>query len=911
MKRIIAICLFRIMAGVAFVSAQPVNDSLKIDSCINRMAKQIAAYPQEKLYVHFDKSSYLAGDTIWFRTYLVHATFHTPILLSNYVYVELINPMGSVISRVQIEARKRIYQGYIPIADGLPDGDYTVRAYTAYMENVGSDHFFYRRINIVSPKWKNVQMRVKTELKKDKGAELRMVLNQGERTLLPAQIKWEYDKKLPVKLNKKEGQIITRIDKGKIKDNKSLILEMTDASGNRYAKFLPVSTDKEDYEVDFFPEGGYLLEGTPGRVAFKSLGTSGNSMDVSMEVRDEEGEVVGIGNTIREGMGMFEITPQKGKKYTAYCSNRYGIKKVFDLPVARDSLVGLEMDQVEEGFRVSLKEATYTLDGTLYLIAHVRGGIVFADRWQEREKSFVFDKRIFPPGVVQFLLLDGQLNPLSERLAFSDNYQMGTCRVQTRLSEYGERNPVTVSLSAFDSKGKPLKGTFSVSVTDTKEVPVDSSYCMAATLLLTSELKGTIENPASYLVKKNKRSLDLLMMIHGWRRYNLPAILKGNYESPTIEPERSMFVSGKTETRRPLIGGLVIGKWGKVSDRHVINIYGIGNTVGYWNMTTTDPDGRFRFDNLDFSENSGFRVEVAQVKGKKTDEIIIDLKDFPEVNYTFPQKSLLEDTLVNAEKEAYGTIKKLGERHYLLQEVDIKTPYWGTTNYELLSEKKACPYKNMEDLMSDLGIEYNEWGIYNLLYQRKPVTIFLDDEYCDSGSLMNWVNVGDIQDVVFLKDVNRSVLNALMKGNHANEIGYRSLDYVEYLTGIPNTKKYTNLPVLNITVKSEFDSRCFGYFTDLYLDAMQYSHNRKTVYPLGFQLPVEFYSPRYDTSSKRNSKVPDLRTTLFWKPDVKTDADGQGQFMFYTSDKPGNYYMVIEGISDNGEMVYQVEKIMR
>jgi len=84
-----------------------------------------------------------------------------------------------------------------------------------------------------------------------------------------------------------------------------------------------------------------------------------------------------------------------------------------------------------------------------------------------------------------------------------------------------------------------------------------------------------------------------------------------------------------------------------------------------------------------------------------------------------------------------------------------------------------------------------------------------------------------------------------------------------------------------------------------------------TIYtPLGYQKPVEFYSPKYETLQAKQSSIPDLRTTIFWKPDIVISNDHkEAGFDFYTSDFPTTYSVVIEGLTSDGKIIRQVEKI--
>ena len=87
------------------------------------------------------------------------------------------------------------------------------------------------------------------------------------------------------------------------------------------------------------------------------------------------------------------------------------------------------------------------------------------------------------------------------------------------------------------------------------------------------------------------------------------------------------------------------------------------------------------------------------------------------------------------------------------------------------------------------------------------------------------------------------------------------------------------------------------------------SFNYASINPIGYQKPVEFYSPKYDTPAAKNLSNPDYRTTIFWKPDIVVPEDGKASFEFYTSDFTTTYSVVIEGLSSDGKMIREVRKI--
>ena len=88
--------------------------------------------------------------------------------------------------------------------------------------------------------------------------------------------------------------------------------------------------------------------------------------------------------------------------------------------------------------------------------------------------------------------------------------------------------------------------------------------------------------------------------------------------------------------------------------------------------------------------------------------------------------------------------------------------------------------------------------------------------------------------------------------------------------------------------------------------------NIKPVMPLGYQLPIEFYSPKYETQESIDNPKPDLRTTIYWQPNVITDDKGNAKLDFYTADDPGTYSVIIEGVSEDGRLIhYRGESVIR
>lgn len=109
----------------------------------------------QKAYLHLDKSSYFAGDDIWFKAYVVNAADHTPDTLESTLFVELINTAGSLAKREIIRIEKGYGHGDFSLGDSIREGNYLIRAYTPYMINFDESFIFQQHIFIQNPAEKN------------------------------------------------------------------------------------------------------------------------------------------------------------------------------------------------------------------------------------------------------------------------------------------------------------------------------------------------------------------------------------------------------------------------------------------------------------------------------------------------------------------------------------------------------------------------------------------------------------------------------------------------------------------------------------------------------------------------------------------------------------------------------------
>ena len=139
--RHIIILLFAALALSA--QGQAISDTLSA-----RLDMQRYVYPQEKIHLTTDKSSYVSGDTLWLRAWVVDAATHQPVSASRYVYVELQSPTGKIIRRSCIEVKNNMYAGALLLPADMAAGNYTLAAYTSFMQRRDNDYICRRLITV-------------------------------------------------------------------------------------------------------------------------------------------------------------------------------------------------------------------------------------------------------------------------------------------------------------------------------------------------------------------------------------------------------------------------------------------------------------------------------------------------------------------------------------------------------------------------------------------------------------------------------------------------------------------------------------------------------------------------------------------------------------------------------------------
>jgi hypothetical protein len=846
---------------------------------------QLIAFPQEKIHVHTDKPYYIAGEKIWFRAYLADAANHIPSPASRYVYVELINPLDTIVNRVKIrQDEEDAYHGHLLIPEGAPEGDYTLRAYTTFMRSQDEHYFFSKNIRIGDPQARTIHAEADFTFTSNREKDMVNVSFRFSQPTPSDAFVSIHPKSVKVSVNDGKPMNIELDDDGtaavhfNLPDDsrkRTILLEVV-TSQNPYRKFFSIPTPDDDFDVTFYPEGGSRMMGIPCKTAFKAMKSNGQATYISGVIYDQNGTEITSIRSDHLGMGYFLFIAEKGKSYYAVCENDRRQTKRFELPSALEHGYALSVNnQMADKIHITiLQPAESVQNKNLYLLAHTRGMVQFVRLWDHEKNKISLQRQQLPSGVLHLILFDAALNPVSERLVFINNPDQATVSYQPDKEMYASRSLISNRVSITDSEGQPLTGSFSVAVTSDREVTPDSTSNILTQLLLTSDLRGHIENPGFYFNNTSssgyKYELDLLMLTQGWRRYNIAEVAKGQFAQPAWPIEVGSEILG-------VVKNVLSGKLAKDIDVHVMS-----SSKTYIDKTKTDKEGRFYFQVDEFPDSTGFLVNAVPKKEMTRLELTVDRETFPKIMLSAVTSAEIDRMQFaryadNAEQQY---INERGIREYYLPEITVtavrkpprKSIWYDTPPASSFTEetiKRVSPM-DIRDLINKVWLR-TPGAFGEMVMDRKVKPLIVIDDMPIDAENIDMVNILEVEQIDFLR--------------HGEAL-------------------------------SAFGSRGAGGVIVIFTKKLEASEvvppkHIKTFFPLGYQQPVEFYAPKYDTPTKRNAPTPDLRTTLHWQPVVQTDSLGVASFEFYTADEPTSYTVVIEGLTNDGKIIRQEGKTWR
>jgi hypothetical protein len=619
------------------------------------------------------------------------------------------------------------------------------------------------------------------------------------------------------------------------------------------------------YDVQFFPEGGNLVQKIESKVGFRITDAYGMGLECDGLIMNQAGDTVLKFRPLHMGLGNFVFTPELGQSYKALVRFPHGETITKELPAAYASGYTINLSRNQSSQIVATVHASGDLnDQDIFVVVHgqhnrlpVKNGKLTGDGF-----SFVVDPAELEDGISQFTVFNSIGQPVCERLYFK--YPDNKLEISTSANpEYGIREKVSLDLSITDQMGKPASADMSLAVYRLDSLQDVDETDIKYYLYLSSEL-GPVEYPSFYFqgdVKSREADMENLMLTHGWRRFNWKDIVQRKPLEVEFYPEfDGHIITGKLVNNKTGVGIPYEGVY-----------LSVPSTRTQYRPTLSDANGRVKFEITGFygtqelvvqtnpKEDSASHIEINSPFLQKYSAGNFPQFDIPDIN----SPTLLYQSIHEQVRHVYdGTkLSKFG-----LQNVDSNTFYVTPDEKYMLDDYTR--FQTMEEVLREYvrSMKVNRRGDnFQIFLVNNPVKRFFDDE-----------------PLILIDGVPFFYTNELIQ---QDPLKIKRLDLInrQYVIGYQTYPGIINL----ITYQGDLD----GIVLDPHALVLDYP---------GIPEAREFFAPKYETEDQVNSRMPDYRTLLYWSPQIKSGPEGDKPLSFYTSDVPGKYAVVVQGLSDSG-----------
>lgn len=442
----------------------------------------------------------------------------------------------------------------------------------------------------------------------------------------------------------------------------------------------------------------------------------------------------------------------------------------------------------------------------------------------------------------------------------------------------------------FDDKKKNKSfQTLSVSLCDAGVVEIDTINANAvADLLLSSEIRGYVENPNYYFENPTPRvdaELDLLMLTQGWRRYDIDSMVNRRYPSIQYDIEEWQSISGRVEhafNKNPKNMQLLL----------------LSPMVGVKESFDLKGNNRFRITNLDFVDGTPFTVQATTEKGRTNIvRVIMDEEVFPDIHakdrriYTSQKPTSIQSTAVDFynKSKLHDEIKEKMKQH-LLPEVVVKG--YKRTWYNPSGLKPTSMLKEGDFFLDHAG--YSGTVVQRLGLVLRSAEGFNGDDVVDERFGKYHVTgrgkVDLVAPVLYIDDF--------------------PADQEELLTmppeNISRIEFYGRGSGLNINSDPFWKKEYLFVYTKPIARINNYTLSMKNVKPLGYKQSCEFYHPQYGSHL---SIYPDYRTTYYWNPSLQASPGGKWTFGCLVPSRVKKMLLTVEGVGEDGSIVSMTQII--
>jgi len=643
--------------------------------------------------------------------------------------------------------------------------------------------------------------------------------------------------------------------------------------------------------LQFFPEGGSLVEGVMSRVGFKACNVNGRGCIVSGKLVNSSGDSVASFESNSLGMGSFLLIPQPNTKYKAVLLSPKTSMEEINFPSVMQMGYALTMKNYDDStLIISVNTNENTLKKyhkqKLTLTSEFRGKqlLTASIKLKSTYGHFLLAKNEFPNGIVRFTIHDEQNRPWCERLFYIDRKENIVVSIDSVKEIYSPHEKVTLTISVRDSANKPVQANLSLSATDAylSGNKNDIENDIYSYFMLESDIHGSVEQPSHYFDTLNTNrynDLDVLLLTQGWRDF------VWKHFTDTIIP-----IKYANETGISISGELYTLLTHKPKANTDVSLCLKKDDQTFFDHIQTDSLGVYKFENLDFTDSCNITVSAFNDKHTAAGEITINSifgEPMEESNYKLLATNTLNENTPTEDTEDYkkyfyshenGLPTIAIEEVKVIENKVIKNDYLNPYYYE--------PDWTHEVVVTDYSyqnvFEYLEGRVagVNIGKGSKGYKVTMRGITSINGGSVLLLLDGVETDAGMLESVPMSIVDKIDVSKQG--VGYKAGNGVLSVY----TKKGKNAPPRKI-----------------------FNSINKTL--IGFYQAREFYAPKYETPDSLNKK-PDIRPTIFWEPTLITDENGNATVSYYNDDRRKYINIKIEGMANKSVPVvfkasYRVE----
>lgn len=674
--------------------------------------------------------------------------------------------------------------------------------------------------------------------------------------------------------------------------------------GGGYSTQAKKPKSRAQLKMQFFPEGGDMIAGVENRIAFKATDDKGFPFDCNGYIEDEAGTRVADIATEHAGLGATEFLVEPNKKYTAVIASANGSNLRFGLPASKTEGIGIKINNSNPNrlfVVVKRAEAGKEKYNELKVVAQMNYQLVHSANLNidEGQTAVSIPKKNLPPGIMQITVFDRNNRPLAERIAFIENYQLLQPDIKPEIVNMKTKGRNRINFT-IDSVG-PVTLSCLVTSYDSAAKNEDN---LAAAMLFGSEIKGPVHYAGYYLRNKDAvtlHHLDLLLMTQGWRRFSWPKLLANEPVALKYPVESAISFRGTVHKsdRKEVV------KDGKVS----FIIRGVDSTSILAEATVTDK-GEFLLPDIHYLK----KAEIAFMgTNNKKESFIVDVKLLP--NYIDSlSKSAYTPTL---DLDTIDFTKRRDELlAYLRGGFSEDTSRFKTLSGVTVRAKKLSRIDSLNNeyasgvFQMGKSVDPTEFPHYSSVWQMLQATVpgidisgnpfdptvsftrFSGMETTGSAPLEG--EGGDALSVpsVFQERGIAYFINEINVGKDV--INSLSVDDIALIKVLKNEAASLGAPVGAI-----------AFYTKggISISARPYDKSYSRENREGYAIQREFYAPDYTDPSSQSLK--DNRYTLYWNGRIKPAKDGKYRFEFFNNDFSKKVRLLIQGIDEDGQLIYK------